>query len=533
MIDFDIQLFADISNSTSNTIITGTNDADSIYNWGDNVTINALGGNDTIGDFIGANVSISGGEGDDITETTNYGANITINGGAGNDTIINSNYDSIGNIYEYNNGDGNDVIDSLKSNDSLIINGTRREIIRENDGDIVIEVGSNSITIQHYTVIDYYTNNTTIIGTGYSDNIYHFYGSNVSISGGNGNDYIESFHSDNVTIDGGAGDDTLLADGSNVTISGGDGNDYIEIYSRSNVTVSGGEGNDTICNVNDWSGYIYEYNNGDGNDIITGFAADNTLIVEGTTYTKQVSGNDWIISAGNGSIILQDAASISPVILNPSTSTPVVKNGNSYTYYGGDGAIENYAQGEQINLASDFTGIGLDDNNFYVNSSSGSLKIENARDKLISYGTADGNLVAYSFMANNGGDIDFRSLSQFEIIIGANNQNNQIYAGSGGSSLWGGAGGNDILTGGDGYDEFFFAQGCGGDVIQNAGDNDLINLLGVTLDQITSANVSELSVNISLIDGSSLNVEGNANVGYKVEGKIYACNHSTGEWYEK
>ena len=258
MIDFDIQLFADISNSTSNTIITGTNDADSIYNWGDNVTINALGGNDTIGDFIGANVSISGGEGDDITETTNYGANITINGGAGNDTIFNSNYDSIGNIYEYNNGDGNDVIDSLKSNDSLIINGTRREIIRENDGDIVIEVGSNSITIQHYTVIDYYTNNTTIIGTGYSDNIEHFYGSNVSISGGNGNDYLESFYSDNVTIDGGAGDDTLLADGSNVTISGGDGNDYIEIYSRSNVTVSGGEGNDTIDNVNYVSGYIYE-----------------------------------------------------------------------------------------------------------------------------------------------------------------------------------------------------------------------------------------------------------------------------------
>ena len=39
---------ANISNSTANTLVTGTSSADSIYNTGGNVTINSGSGNDTI-----------------------------------------------------------------------------------------------------------------------------------------------------------------------------------------------------------------------------------------------------------------------------------------------------------------------------------------------------------------------------------------------------------------------------------------------------------------------------------------------------
>ena len=277
MIDFDIQRFEDIKNSTNYTTVTGTADNDDILNYGSHVTIIGFGGNDSI-----------------VTFNTSY---VSISGGAGDDTVINRNYNLVGNFYEYNNGDGNDVIVNLKSNDYLIINGNRREITRENDGDIVIEVGSNSITIQKYTIVDYYKNNTTITGTAYSDNIEHF-------------------------------------NGSNVTIIGGDGNDFIEILDV-NVTINGG------------------------------------------------------------------------------------------------------------------------------------------------------------------------------------------------------AGGNDTLVGGAGYDEFIFGLGSGGDVIQNAGDNDLINLSGVTLNQITGLSASESSVNISLSDGSYLNVEGNSKVGYKIENAVFACDQSTGNWYAK
>ena len=213
--------------------------------------------------------------------------------------------------------------------------------------------------------------------------------------------------------------------------------------------------------------------------------------------------------------------------LSAETSTPT-----SYTYSGGNMTISDY-QGAQINIACDYTGINFDANNFYVNSSSGSLTIENARDKVISYGDANGNLIAYSYLASSGGMINGSGISQAEIIIGGNDSSNQIIAGSGGSSLWGGAGGADTLTGGAGYDEFFFTMGSGVDVIQNAGDNDVINLLGVTLNDVSGIDVSESAVNLSFNDGGNLRVEGNTSVGYKVGNEIYACNQSAKSWYTK
>ena len=214
-------------------------------------------------------------------------------------------------------------------------------------------------------------------------------------------------------------------------------------------------------------------------------------------------------------------------------STETVSTPTSYTYNGGDMTISDYQSTAQINIASDYTGINFDDNNFYVNSSSGSLTIENARDKVISYGDANGNLIAYSYLASGGGNIDGSGISQAEIIIGGNDSGNQILAGSGGSSLWGGNGGADTLVGGDGYDEFFFAMGSGVDVIQSASSNDVINLLGISLEQISGVEVNESAVSLSFSDGGNLRVEGNSGVGYKVGNEIYACNQSNQSWYTK
>ncbi len=237
--------------------------------------------------------------------------------------------------------------------------------------------------------------------------------------------------------------------------------------------------------------------------------------------------NTWNLPSGN--YTYKGLTMIFPdEFLSVETSTPI-----TYTYSGGDMTISDYQSTAQINIASDYTGINFDENNFYVNSSSGSLTIENARDKVISYGNANGNLIAYSYLSNSGGLIDGSGISQAEIIIGGNDSSNQIYAGSGGSSLWGGAGGADTLIGGEGYDEFFYAIGSGVDVIQNAEYNDLINLLGVTLEQISGVDVKESAVSLSFIDGGNLRVEGNSGVGYKVGNEIYACNQSTKTWYVK
>ena len=131
---------------------------------------------------------------------------------------------------------------------------------------------------------------------------------------------------------------------------------------------------------------------------------------------------------------------------------------------------------------------------------------------------------------SGGGTIDKSSSSQIEVLVGANNVSNQIYAGSGGSTLWGGAGGADTLTGGAGFDEFIYTSGSGSDVIRNAGDNDVVNLAGINLSQIVDASVSENGVEATFQDGGRLRVEGNSNVGFQLEGVTYCANRADGSW---
>ena len=55
---FDLQRFAVINNTVSDTLVSGTDDDDSITNRGSNVTIEALDGDDSIYNDYCSNVSI-------------------------------------------------------------------------------------------------------------------------------------------------------------------------------------------------------------------------------------------------------------------------------------------------------------------------------------------------------------------------------------------------------------------------------------------------------------------------------------------
>ena len=214
-------------------------------------------------------------------------------------------------------------------------------------------------------------------------------------------------------------------------------------------------------------------------------------------------------------------------------STNVISQGNAFVYSGGNQTISDYKPGDKIKLASDYQGIGIEGNSFFVNSSSGSLEIQNSRDKFVEYTGENDETVAYTYVAGVGGEVDGRGKSEAEIIIGADNADNQIYGGEGAASLWGGNGGNDVLVGGEGNDEFFYAIGSGNDVVQNSGSNDVVNLLGVSLEQITNVDVNIGQVNINFVDGGSLKIEGNSGVGYKLGDQVYTVNQSTGEWSNK
>ena len=130
-----------IGNQTSNTLISGTANADSIYNSGSHVTIDAGGGNDVIG--TGAwYVSINAGSGNDFIKVEDGLA--TVRGGAGYDTVE---LDGGQNVILYASGDGNDLIDDYSSNDTIrITDGAEYRTLVSGD-DVIVSIGSGSITL--------------------------------------------------------------------------------------------------------------------------------------------------------------------------------------------------------------------------------------------------------------------------------------------------------------------------------------------------------------------------------------------------
>ena len=90
-----------------------------------------------------------------------------------------------------------------------------------------------------------------------------------------------------------------------------------------------------------------------------------------------------------------------------------------------------------------------------------------------------------------------------------------------------------IMTGGDGADEFVYKVGSGNDIVQEFGDDDLVNLDGVAFSQITSASLDESGVDATFADGGSLKVEGNSNLNFRIEGTTYCFNRAEGSWTTK
>ena len=79
---------------------------------------------------------------------------------------------------------------------------------------------------------------------------------------------------------------------------------------NSNVTIKGGAGDDII--TNDGANVTFAYGSGDGKDIIFGFNETSTLNITGDSSATK-SGNDIIVTVGNGSVTLKDTANLSKI----------------------------------------------------------------------------------------------------------------------------------------------------------------------------------------------------------------------------
>ena len=454
-------------------------------------------------------------------------------------------------------------------------------MINGSDGNDTIYNGSSSSND--------YGNNVSINSYAGDDYIYN-YGTNVTIESGDGNDYVENRNS-YVTIQGGAGNDYVYSSGeSNVSINTGDGDDTI-YNSGTNITIEGGAGNDSIYYGGYNSGNFYKYNAGDGNDTINGISSSDTLIIGGASYSTTTSDHNLIIKVGEGSILIQDwyekytpviqgtfdstaaAESETPAVdttsSNGETTTSdgsntqtavgignnnsingniVVNNyydnstaisnttiiNNIHTYQSGNDTVSTFNSNDTLKFAATYTNWVTDGNDLVINAAEGSVRITQAKDKLIELADANDNLISHVYFADTyEGIIDGRGFGNFEVIIGSDHVSNKIFADTAGSSLWGGRGNsNDDLYGNLGVDEYIYSYGNGNDNISQSGSEDTLNLTNTSLEQISGAMFTEYGTYIKFNDGGSLVVNGQVGT-FIVSGQSYQADYQTKTWSAK
>ena len=494
-----------ITNYTKNTVVTGTDDADSIKNyaggvkiyandgndyiynstssdytinnsWG-YVTIDAGAGNDTIYSYD-PYVSISGGAGNDYIYGTNF-SYVTINGGSGNDTI----YAGSGSykIYQYASGDGNDIIYDFTENDTLQISGAASYTTTKSGSNLIVGVGTGSITVNGGANVAFKiqtvkggdtgvtvsnsTANTVINGTAYADSIYN--------SG------------DSVKIDAGAGNDTVYNDGYHASIDLGDGADSIYNNGSSYVTINGGAGNDTLEGI-----YYYStINGGAGADTISGYYWNSSISggADADTISLGSSGFYNTINGGTGN----------DVIYAPTSGTHYY----TYQYANGDGndTITGLDSNDTLHITSGYmSSSSISGNDVILTIGTGKITLKDAKGQsfylktgsssasLVSFGdeidlplgwkldSTKGLLQATVASAENEIDLNedygdgVKSIDGSKITSGVyiygNDLGNSIKGGKGADLILGGAG-NDTVSLGGGADTYIYTSG--NDLIQD------------------------------------------------------------------
>ena len=204
-----------------------------------------------------------------------------------------------------------------------------------------------------------------------------------------------------------------------------------------------------------------------------------------------------------------------------------------FTYTGGEEVISGEASGSPINFGAgiDISGGSLAGDDLFLSTTAGTLIIRDTRNKIVNFADSTGTVKTRSYITSTAGTVDGRAFGEHEVLYGADNLDNEIYAGSGGAQLWGGNYGNDYLFGSNGVDEFIAGVGCGNDVIGNANSNDVINLVSTTLSQITGSTVNSNGVQMSFADGSNLTVAGEVNATFKLsDGSTYVADQATGQF---
>ncbi|MBR1730465.1 MAG: hypothetical protein IJ728_13190 [Selenomonadaceae bacterium] len=341
-----------IVNTKENSLVSGSTGADSIVNKASYVTIDALGGNDTIlsldyliaygddevegfSDFV----SINGGTGNDIIYIENGGSlEDTIKGGKGNDSI-----DAYGSIIQFESGDGNDVVNFGDNLIQITDDSDVKFSVKGDDG--ILKIGTTIVTLKGTK------DNLVEVQNADGESTYAYHADSGFVTdflyNENGDEEANFIYLDfydvnpevSIAVDAGVGNDTIIGNYNGdvpVSINAGNGNDIFKQigYFDSMVTINTGKGNDTI-DISEEAQAFIQYKNGDGNDVIINTFSNiynyfyGTIdLLDDTISSYEVNGNDHIFKIGEGSITIKN---LGVGVFNPGFSVRTKINGE-YDY---------------------------------------------------------------------------------------------------------------------------------------------------------------------------------------------------------
>lgn len=203
-----------------------------------------------------------------------------------------------------------------------------------------------------------------------------------------------------------------------------------------------------------------------------------------------------------------------------------------YSYLGGgDFLIPDYNVSKAIRFDAQYSGVGVSGDNLQLNSTSGTLTVQNCRDKLVTVADSRGNTAGYAYIAGAPKSVDGRKYSVLEVMIGSNDGSDTIMAGSGGSLQWGGGGSvSDTMYGGNGADVFYYGDGDGVDYIKGSNASDRVMLYSAM--DIQSIQMSGSNLVIKSSEANKLVIsgwnEGGLNTFQLWDGSVYGLHDDKG-----
>ena len=209
---------------------------------------------------------------------------------------------------------------------------------------------------------------------------------------------------------------------------------------------------------------------------------------------------------------------------------------SGYTYNGGDQVISNYnGQPITLNITENFSpGVSLNGDNFILKLPTGTLTVQNVTDKVVDFRDYSGGEFLKAYQASSAGVVDGRGINAAEVIFGAANGSDVIFAGDGGSALWGGSGNSaDAIAGGNGSDIFIGGRYQGADVFYNASSADVVNLTDATLSDIVAAVEVNGNIAIGFNTGNIITIQSTELLSAAVnlaDGSSWRFNHVTKGW---